>query len=108
MAMAKITFIDPDESRHVVDGIQGETVMQAAVGAGVSGILAECGGACACATCHVHIDPRWAGACNAPTSLEKELLEMLSEANADSRLACQITISASLDGVLIRIPKSQE
>jgi 2Fe-2S ferredoxin len=106
--MAKITFIEADESQHVVDGIQGETLMQAAVRAGVSGILAECGGACACATCHVHIDPRWAQACNAPTSLEKDLLEMLSRANADSRLACQITIRASLDGVLVRVPETQE
>jgi 2Fe-2S ferredoxin len=108
MAMAKITFIEADESQHVVDGMEGETLMQAAVRAGVPGILAECGGACACATCHVHIDPRWVGACSAPTSLEKDLLEMLSEVNADSRLACQITFSANLDGVLVRIPKSQE
>ena len=106
--MAKITFIEADESKYVIDGIQGETLMQAAVRAGVRGILAECGGACACATCHVHIDSRWADACNPPTSLERDLVEMLSGADSDSRLACQITIGASLDGVLVRIPESQE
>jgi ferredoxin, 2Fe-2S len=106
--MAKITFIEADESQRVVDGIQGETLMQVAVRAGVSGILAECGGACACATCHVHIDPRWAAACSPASSLEKDLLEMLSGFNADSRLACQITIGANLDGLLVRVPESQE
>jgi ferredoxin, 2Fe-2S len=106
--MANITFIEADESKHMVDSLPGETLMQAAVRAGVPGILAMCGGGCACATCHVHIDPRWADACNAPTGLEKDLLEMLSDADADSRLACQVTISENLDGVLVRIPKSQE
>lgn len=105
--MPKIIFIDIDGSQHTIEATPGESVMQAAVRRGIPGILAECGGSCSCATCHVHIDPRWAHACGTATDLERSMLEMSSGWSADSRLACQITVSAELEGMVVRIPASE-
>ena len=106
--MPKITFVNSDGSQRTVEATPGESVMQAAVHRGIPGILAECAGSCSCATCHVHIDPRWAHACGTATDLERSMLEMSSGWSADSRMACQINVSAELDGMVVLIPASQE
>jgi 2Fe-2S ferredoxin len=106
--MAKIKFIEHNGSEHEVDADNGLTVMQAAVNNGVPGIVAECGGACSCATCHVKIDSDWYEKTPPPSDMENEMLEfaMDYEENA-SRLSCQIKISDELDGIVIRTPESQ-
>jgi 2Fe-2S ferredoxin len=106
--MAKIKFIEHNGTEHDVESDNGLTIMQAAVNNGVPGIVAECGGACSCATCHVQIDSEWYGKIELPSDMENEMLEfaMSYEENA-SRLSCQIKISDELDGIVIRTPESQ-
>jgi 2Fe-2S ferredoxin len=106
--MVKITFIEANGSEHVVDAKVGNSLMEAAVHNGIRGLLAECGGACSCATCRVYIDPQWASAVGEPGCVEKEMLEMAVAHTACSRLACQVMVSADLDGLVARIPENQE
>ena len=81
--------------------------MEAAVQNGIRGLLAECGGACSCATCHVYIEPTWAAAVGEAGGLEKDMLEMAVARTACSRLACQVLVRDELDGLVARIPASQ-
>ena len=106
--MAKIKFIEHNGTEHEVEADNGLSIMQAAVNNSVPGIVAECGGACSCATCHVQIDAEWYGKIVPPSDMENEMLEfaMGFEENA-SRLSCQIKISDELDGIVIRTPESQ-
>ncbi len=106
--MAKIKFIEHNGNEHEVEADNGLTIMQAAVNNSVPGIVAECGGACSCATCHVRIDNDWYAKIDPPSNMENEMLEfaMGFEENA-SRLSCQIKISDSLDGIVIHTPESQ-
>ncbi len=88
---------------------EGHSVMQAAVAAGVSGIVGECGGSAMCATCHVYIDPAWLDKVQPPLSNELEMLECTSsERRAESRLSCQIKVHAGLDGLVLSLPASQQ
>ncbi len=103
----KITFIDPDGQQHVLDAAPDQSVMKVAVQNGVPGIDADCGGACACATCHVHIDPDWFAKAGGPGDEEKEMLSCALHLRETSRLACQIRMNATLDGILVHIPASQ-
>lgn len=105
--MPKINFIDPDGQTHVLEAEDGQSVMKVAVQNGVPGIEADCGGACACATCHVYVDPAWSAAAGTPGEEEKEMLTYTVEPQETSRLSCQIKVSAALDGIVIRIPASQ-
>lgn len=105
--MPTITFIDPDGQSHVLDAEAGQSVMKVAVQNGVPGIEADCGGACACATCHVYVDPAWAGATGTPSAEEQEMLTYTVDPDATSRLCCQIKIDSALDGLVVRIPASQ-
>jgi 2Fe-2S ferredoxin len=105
--MPKVTFIEPDGNEKVVDARIGASLMDTAVQNGVAGILADCGGACTCATCHVYVDPRWTETTGEPGALEKEMLTLAVEPEANSRLSCQIRISDALDGLIVRIPDSQ-
>jgi 2Fe-2S ferredoxin len=105
--MVKMTFIEANGSEHAVDAKVGNSLMEAAVHNGIRGLLAECGGACSCATCHVYIDPQWASAVGEPGSVEKEMLEMAVARTACSRLACQVMVRADLDGLVARIPENQ-
>lgn len=105
--MPKITFIDPDGQTHVLEADDGQSVMKVAVQNGVPGIEADCGGACACATCHVYVDPIWSAAAGTPGDEEKEMLTYTVDPQETSRLSCQIKVSAALDGIVIRIPASQ-
>jgi len=106
-AMPKVTFIEFDGTEHVVEADDGYSVMEAAVRNGVPGIEADCGGACACATCHVYVDPTWVEATGKPVDNEADMLEFAIEPQPTSRLSCQIRVSEALDGLVVRIPASQ-
>ncbi|MGR8023285.1 MULTISPECIES: 2Fe-2S iron-sulfur cluster-binding protein [Burkholderia] len=105
--MTKIIFEDHAGRRVAVDARLGSTVMEAAISNNVSGIDAECGGACACATCHVYIDPEWLAVVGAPGDTERDMLEFANEVRENSRLSCQIKIQAQLDGLIVRTPETQ-
>ncbi len=105
--MPKITYIEHTGKEHVVEAPVGQTVMEAAVKNAVPGIDADCGGACACATCHVYVDPAWAAKTGEASSMEQSMLDFANDVEDTSRLSCQIKISAELDGLVVRLPKSQ-
>jgi len=106
--MAKIKFIEHNGTEHEVEADNGLSIMQAAVNNGVPGIVAECGGACSCATCHVQLDPDWYAKIEVPSDMENEMLEFaMGFVENSSRLSCQIKINDELDGIIIRTPESQ-
>ncbi len=105
--MAKITYIASDGTVYDIDAREGTTVMENAVRNSIPGIEAECGGACACATCHVYVDPAWVEATGEPEPMEEDMLDFASDVQPTSRLSCQIRITAALDGLVVRIPESQ-
>ncbi|MFZ4602545.1 MAG: 2Fe-2S ferredoxin [Alphaproteobacteria bacterium] len=105
--MPKITYIEHSGKEHVIDVPAGMSVMEGAVKNAVPGIDADCGGACACATCHVYVDEAWAAKTGQPTGMEQSMLDFASEVEKTSRLSCQIKVSAELDGLVVRMPKSQ-
>lgn len=105
--MAKITFVEPDGHARTVEGGDGYTVMEIAIRNGVDGIEAECGGACACATCHVYVAPEWRTRVGEAKGDEAEMLEFAAGRQAGSRLSCQLRVSAALDGLVVQIPDSQ-
>jgi 2Fe-2S ferredoxin len=105
--MTGIIYIDFDGVTRRVDALPGTSVMKAAVHNDISGILGECGGACACATCHVYIEGEWKARLPPPSDAELEMLECASNVAPDSRLGCQITITEALDGLIVRLPASQ-
>jgi 2Fe-2S ferredoxin len=105
--MPKIVFIEHDGAEHPVDAAIGRSVMQAAVDNMVPGIVADCGGSCSCGTCHGFIDERWLAKVPAVKSDEGSMLEGLIETQANSRLTCQIDVTPDLDGMIVRLPKSQ-
>ncbi|MEI7443867.1 MAG: 2Fe-2S iron-sulfur cluster-binding protein [Burkholderiales bacterium] len=105
--MPKVVFIAHDGARHEVDAVDGESLMRAAVDNGVPGIDADCGGMCACATCHVFVDPAWSGRLAPPNTQENEMLNFTAERRETSRLACQIPVTAALDGLTVTMPEGQ-
>jgi 2Fe-2S ferredoxin len=105
--MPKITFIQKNGTEHVVEAAAGLSVMEAAIKNLVPGIDADCGGACACATCHVYVDPAWAEKVGKPSSMEESMLDFAYEPKENSRLSCQITVSGDLDGLVVRLPEFQ-
>jgi ferredoxin, 2Fe-2S len=105
--MVRIIYIEDDGRRHEVDVAEGMSVMEGAVKHLIPGIDADCGGACACATCHVFVDPEWLARTGAPTEMESSMLEFAEPVQANSRLSCQIQVSAALDGLIVRLPRSQ-
>ena len=105
--MPKITYITHDGSRHEIDAAEGTTVMENAIKNSVPGIEAECGGACACATCHVYVDEAWQEAVGSPEIMEEDMLDFAWEPRTGSRLSCQIKVTAALDGLVVRIPEKQ-
>jgi 2Fe-2S ferredoxin len=102
--MSKVTYIDSSGEQHVVDVQPGCSLMEGAVKNGVPGIPATCGGSCACATCHVYIDEDWRSRTGARNELEESMLEMADDVQPNSRLACQITMTDQLDGLVVQIP----
>jgi ferredoxin, 2Fe-2S len=105
--MAKIIYVRKDGSRNEVEVPIGWSVMEGAIRNGVDGIVAECGGACQCATCHVMVDTFWAERISAAGSTEKVMMELLDEITPTSRLSCQIVVSEELDGLIVNIPEEQ-
>jgi 2Fe-2S ferredoxin len=105
--MAKITFIQPDGSAQTVEGEAGMTVMETAKKHLVAGIEAECGGACACATCHVYIDDQWRERVGPPSEMEEDMLDFAFDVRESSRLSCQIKVVDELDGLTVKIPDKQ-
>jgi len=105
--MARITFIQNDGTERVVEAEPGMTVMETAVKHGVQGIAAECGGACACATCHVYVDKEWQAATGTPEQMKEDMLDFAFDVRPSSRLSCQIKVTDALDGLVVRIPEKQ-
>jgi ferredoxin, 2Fe-2S len=107
LMMAKIIFIEHDGTTHQVEAPAGNSVMEAAKNNGIPGIDADCGGACACATCHVFVDPDWLSKAGTKSKMENDMLEIGEGARPNSRLACQIRIDDALDGLTVHIPENQ-
>ncbi|MFO1185584.1 MAG: 2Fe-2S iron-sulfur cluster-binding protein [Bauldia sp.] len=105
--MPRITYIAADGVPYVVEAAKGTTVMENAVRNSVPGIEAECGGACACATCHVYVDDAWKAAAGEPSAMEEDMLDFAYDVRPTSRLSCQIRVSDALDGLIVRIPERQ-
>ncbi len=108
--MVKVIFIDPDGKRHEVEAEEGMTLMEAAVKNMVPGIDADCGGACACATCHVYVDPAWVQRLPAITErseAEEDMLDFAFDVRENSRLSCQIRITPEMDGIVLHVPAQQ-
>ena len=105
--MPKITFIQPDGTRQEVEAEAGMTVMEAAKKNLVEGIEAECGGACACATCHVYVDSSWIEAVGKPAEMEEDMLDFAFDVRDSSRLSCQIKVTDELDGLVVSVPEKQ-
>lgn len=105
--MAKITFVQPDGTRQTVDAEPGMTVMEAAKRDVIAGIEAECGGACACATCHVYVEADWQAKTGKPETMEEDMLDFAFDVRPESRLSCQIKVTPELDGLVVRVPAKQ-
>jgi len=105
--MPKITYIEQSGAEHVIEAEAGTTVMENAVKNMVPGIDADCGGACACATCHVYVDPAWAEKVGKPEAMEESMLDFAYEQKENSRLSCQIQVTDALDGLVVRLPEFQ-
>ena len=105
--MAKIIYIEHDGTDHVVDVKPGLTLMEGAVKHNVPGIDADCGGACACATCHVYVDDAWADKTGERSDMEASMLDFAENVEPNSRLSCQIRVTEALGGLVVRLPESQ-
>ncbi len=105
--MPKVTFIAHNGTRHDVQATSGLSLMRAAVDNNVPGIDGDCGGQCACATCHVFVDAPWAELTGLRTEREDEMLNFAAELRDSSRLACQIELSDALDGLVVSMPEGQ-
>lgn len=105
--MAKITFIEHNGTTHEVEGQNGMSVMEVAIKNMVPGIDADCGGACACATCHVYVEPDWVEKSGERSEMEEDMLDFAFDVQDNSRLSCQIKVSDALDGFTVRLPEKQ-
>ena len=106
--MAKITYIEYSGTEHVVDVPNGLTVMEGARDNDIPGIEADCGGACACSTCHVYVDPAWIDKIPPREAMEEDMLDFAFEPDpARSRLTCQIKVTDALEGLTVQMPEKQ-
>ena len=105
--MAKITYIENNNKEHIVEIPNGNTVMEGAVQNNVPGIDADCGGAMACATCHIYVDQKWYDKIEKKEDGEDDMLDVAFQPNKFSRLSCQIIVSDDLDGLIVRMPSKQ-
>jgi 2Fe-2S ferredoxin len=105
--MTQITFIDSGGTARTVEGENGSTVMETAIKNAVPGIEAECGGACACSTCHVYIDEAWQEKAGQPSPMEEDMLDFAYDVKPNSRLSCQMKVSDDLNGLVVRTPERQ-
>jgi 2Fe-2S ferredoxin len=105
--MPQVVFITHSGERHAVQVPVGQSLMTAAVTNGVPGIDGDCGGNCACATCHVFVDPAWLGKLPTASTMETEMLSFAAEVRDNSRLGCQIPMTDALDGLTVTLPEAQ-
>ncbi len=105
--MAKITFVGHDGTEVTHEGDNGMTVMEVAIKNSVVGIDADCGGACACATCHVYVRDEWVAKTGERAEMESDMLDFAFEVRENSRLACQLKVSDTLDGLTVEVPEKQ-
>jgi 2Fe-2S ferredoxin len=105
--MTKLTIVAFDGQSHELDVANGSTVMENAVRNSIPGIDAECGGACACATCHCYVDDAWSAIVGGPEPMEEDMLDFAHDVRPTSRLSCQIKMSDELDGLVIHLPERQ-
>lgn len=107
MPMTEITFVSPDGTRYPVEAADGASAMQAAIRHDIPGIDADCGGACACATCHVYVDEAFVGSLPGPEVMEEDMLDFAYDVRPNSRLSCQIRIAPELAGLVLHVPTRQ-
>ncbi len=106
--MPQITYIEDDGTAHTIDVENGSSVMQGARNNDIPGIEADCGGACACATCHVYVEPDWLARLPGRDVMEEDMLDFAADPDPDrSRLSCQIKVTDALDGLVVRMPRCQ-
>jgi len=105
--MPSITLIEFSGQSHTIEAETGKSLMQNAIDNGIPGIDADCGGACACGTCHVFVEPAWLEACGEADAMEEAMLGMRPDKAEVSRLSCQIEVSDALDGLVVRLPEFQ-
>ena len=105
--MTKITYIEDNGKSHIVEVPNGLSVMEGAVQNNIPGIDADCGGSCACATCHVYVDEKWFSKLPNKDNAEEDMLDMAFEPNKFSRLGCQITVTNDLDDMVVKMPSKQ-
>ena len=105
--MPKITYTDKDGKSRTIDAEVGSTVMETAIGNNVPGIEAECGGACACATCHVYVEEEGRAKVGEPSPMEEDMLDFGYDVRPNSRLSCQIKVTDELDGLKVTTPDRQ-
>lgn len=105
--MPQIIFVEADGTRRDVEAENGSTVMETAIRNGVRGIVAECGGACTCATCHVYVEEEWLGVTGGASAMEEDMLDFAFDVRDTSRLSCQIKVRDELDGLVVSVPSRQ-
>tara|TARA_B100000678_G_scaffold185370_1_gene154953 strand:- start:471 stop:791 length:321 start_codon:yes stop_codon:yes gene_type:complete len=105
--MPKITYIEHNGKSHEIEVSNELSVMEGALQNNIPGIDADCGGSCACATCHVYVDEKWFDKLPKKESAEEDMLDMAYEPKKNSRLSCQITVEDSLDGLVVKMPSKQ-
>ena len=105
--MAKIRYIEFNGEEHTIDVQNGLTVMEGAIKNKVPGIDADCGGACACATCHVYVQKEWFSKLPPKEDTEEDMLDFAFDVRENSRLSCQLTVSDELDGLIVNLPEKQ-
>jgi len=105
--MTRITYIDAAGQSRQIEAENGSTVMETALRNAIPGIAAECGGACACATCHVYVDEAWLPKLPKPERMEEDMLDFAFDVRPTSRLSCQIKVSDALDGLVVTTPEKQ-
>lgn len=105
--MPKINFKDHSGAVRTIDADLGSTVMETAIRNNIPGIEAECGGACACATCHVYVDEAWREKTGSASAMEESMLDFAQNVEPNSRLSCQIRVTDALDGLIVRLPEDQ-
>lgn len=105
--MGQIIFIEHDGQEHVVSLVEGKTLMQTAVENNIPGIDGDCGGECACGTCHVMLEQQWLQLAGNAEADELQMLDMTPERSATSRLSCRVQVSNAMDGMVVRMPEFQ-
>ena len=105
--MPRVKYIEFNGTEHQLDVPEGTSVMEAAVDNNIPGIDGDCGGACACATCHVYVDEAWREATGEPSPMEEDMLDFAFDVKPNSRLSCQIKVTEALDGLVVTTPERQ-